>query len=404
MITTRDPESYREPMTEVRALWVVRTSITSPDKIANVVATAKRYGINTLFVQARGRGDAYYASTLEPRAEELSGQPTSFDPLATIIASAHAAGIQVHAWMNTDLIWSGVHKPRSAEHIVNSHPDWLARTSDGSCSPIASSQCEGLFVTPANPDVRRHNHDVFLEVVRNYQLDGIHFDYIRYPNADYDYGPATTSAFCAFMKATDPAAPVKSSQSARVHYIKAHFDSWTDWRRAQVTDMVESISRDAHAARPGIVVSAAVFADWKDATEGRGQDWKRWLADGALDAIVPMAYGPNTSKVAAQIADASAAASSAGRLCYAGIGAWHIPVESAVAKIEAARAIGAQGIALFSYGGVTRDGESAAYLDKLAHRCFARPATLPSMSWNVPAPAATLASGDSASGHGAAGH
>ena len=103
---------------EARGMWVVRSSIASPEKIRNVVDTAKRFGYNILFVQVRGRADAYYNSTLEPRAEELSSQPASFDPLATIIQLAHAQGIQVHAWVNTDLVWSSAKKPLSDRKSV----------------------------------------------------------------------------------------------------------------------------------------------------------------------------------------------------------------------------------------------------------------------------------------------
>lgn len=79
-VMQRDPMQSRDlanmqPLNEVRGLWVVRTSITSPEKIANVVDTARRYGFNALFVQVRGRGDAYYQSTLEPRSDELAKEP-----------------------------------------------------------------------------------------------------------------------------------------------------------------------------------------------------------------------------------------------------------------------------------------------------------------------------------------
>src|SRR4051812_10840502 len=70
---------------ETRALWVLRSSLTSPESIASLVRTAREQGFNTLLVQVRGRGDAYYASTLEPRAAELARQPAGFDPLATLL-------------------------------------------------------------------------------------------------------------------------------------------------------------------------------------------------------------------------------------------------------------------------------------------------------------------------------
>ena len=73
---------------EVRALWVVRTTLTSPAAIATMVAAAKNGGFNTLLVQVRGRGDAYFQQGIEPRPAALAAQP-AFDPLATTIARAH---------------------------------------------------------------------------------------------------------------------------------------------------------------------------------------------------------------------------------------------------------------------------------------------------------------------------
>src|SRR5262245_57372931 len=88
---------------EVRGLWVLRTSLTSAKSIDAVVRTAETSGFNTLMVQVRGRGEAYYQSAIEPRATELDGQPASFDPLAYAISTAHRAGLRVHAWVNIDL-------------------------------------------------------------------------------------------------------------------------------------------------------------------------------------------------------------------------------------------------------------------------------------------------------------
>src|SRR5687767_13183237 len=68
---------------EVRALWVLRTSLSSPAAVQHLVQSARDNGFNTLLVQVRGRGDAYYQSRLEPRAAELSKQPDTFDPLAS---------------------------------------------------------------------------------------------------------------------------------------------------------------------------------------------------------------------------------------------------------------------------------------------------------------------------------
>ena len=90
-----------------------------------MVQSASSSGFNALLVQVRGRGDAYYASRVEPRAEALVSQPQSFDPLATTIAAAHEAGLRVHAWVNVDLVSSAAELPTSRDHIVYTHPDWL---------------------------------------------------------------------------------------------------------------------------------------------------------------------------------------------------------------------------------------------------------------------------------------
>src|SRR5262249_35038434 len=109
---------------ETRALWVLRSSLTSPASIGTLVRTAREQGFNTLLVQVRGRGDAYYKSALEPRAADLSRQPASFDPLATVLAAARQAGIRVHAWVSVDLVSSAVDLPASPDHLVYKHPEW----------------------------------------------------------------------------------------------------------------------------------------------------------------------------------------------------------------------------------------------------------------------------------------
>src|SRR6185503_13340820 len=111
---------------EVRALWFVRTTLTSPEKIRTMVNKAADNGFNTIIVQVRGRGDAYYRSRREPRAIELKDQPLDFDPLATTLTEAKARGLKVHAWINTSLLANLDALPADPKHVYNKHPDWLA--------------------------------------------------------------------------------------------------------------------------------------------------------------------------------------------------------------------------------------------------------------------------------------
>jgi uncharacterized lipoprotein YddW (UPF0748 family) len=110
---------------EVRALWVVRTSLTSLDSIKQMVARAVDGGFNTLIVQVRGRGDAYYSSRWEPRAETLDEQPGAFDPLGLVVSEAHRSGLKVHAWINTFLVANFDQLPKVKNHPIYEHPEWL---------------------------------------------------------------------------------------------------------------------------------------------------------------------------------------------------------------------------------------------------------------------------------------
>jgi len=104
---------------EVRALWVVRTTLTSPEKIHQLVSSAADNGFNTLIVQIRGRGDAYYKSRVEPRAIELKDQPVTFDPLALTLEEAHKRGLKVHGWLNTSLLANLDALPTHPAHVYN---------------------------------------------------------------------------------------------------------------------------------------------------------------------------------------------------------------------------------------------------------------------------------------------
>jgi uncharacterized lipoprotein YddW (UPF0748 family) len=369
-------------------MWVVRDSMTSPEKVRNVVALAKRYGFNTLFVQVRGRGDAFYNSQYEPRAEELAGQAADFDPLALVVSEGHRAGLEVHAWMNTFFVWHRPRRPWSSEHVVNQHPEWLVQDMQGHTTMTEQSDCEGAFLDPALPEVRDYTRKVFLDVATHYAVDGIHFDYVRFPSDRFSFADRDLGLFRDWLtpqiSAADAAYADSRLDGSRLAWYYLFPEQWRIWRESVVTATVKSIADEVHRVRPGMIVSAAVFPNYRVASRDKGQDWHRWLAMGALDAACPMAYNRSTTLVGAQIRDAVAA--SAGKPIVGGIGAWQMSAGSAIAKAQLYRALGAGGINFFSYDGMTRDGQSDAYLAKVAAYVFDSP-TLPP-DWRRPAPAA----------------
>jgi len=360
------------PVNEVRALWVVRNTLTSPEKIHRMVDSGASAGFNTLIVQVRGRGDAYYRSRWEPRAIELKDQPQDFDPLALTIAEAHQRGLKVHAWLNTSLLANLDALPEDPKHVYNAHPEWLAvpqavAAELYSMSPRDSryrqrivewskanrSELEGVYTGPANPKVREHIYRIWMDIIQKYRIDGMHFDYVRFASPDFDYSRTSLKNFRKWIEPqlskSERSVIRKALKENPLAATEKYAQKFGDFQREQVTTLVERIYHAVKKRHPEIIVSAAVFANDENAFTRRFQDWRRWLSLGILDVACPMAYTPDTAIFQKQVEVAVSTAHAAGRRVWAGIGAYRIPAESTVEKINKARAIGADGIILFSY-------------------------------------------------------
>jgi len=145
------------------------------------------------------------------------------------------------------------------------------------------------------------------------------------------------------------------------------------FQRAQVTALVERIYRAVKKRRPNVLVSAAVFANDENAYTRRFQDWRRWLQMGILDVACPMAYSTDTAVFQKQIEVAASTAHGAKRGVWAGIGAYRIPSDSAVEKINVARSLKTEGFILFSYDFTARPSElnpDGAYLERIRRNAF----------------------------------
>ena len=381
---------------EVRALWVVRTTLTSPEKIQRMVNAAADNGFNTLIVQIRGRGDAYYNSRVEPRAIELKDQPRSFDPLAFTLSEAHKRGLKVHAWLNTSLLANLDALPTDPAHVYNKHPEWLAvpkpvarelyqispadavyRQKIVEWSKANRAELEGVYTGPANAKVRDHIYRIWMDVLKHYSVDGLHFDYVRFASPDFDYSRTSLSQFKKWLwpqltkdEQRELKLSLKQDPLAATEKFPAKF---ADFQRAQVTTLVERIYRAVKKQRPDVLVSAAVFANDENAFTRRFQDWRSWLQRGILDVACPMAYSTDTAVFQKQIEIAATTAHAAKRQVWAGIGAYRIPSESAVEKINVARSLTAEGFILFSYDFTSRPSElnpNGEYLERIRRSAF----------------------------------
>ncbi len=357
---------------EMRGLWVVRTALVSPQAVDRVVDQAALGGFNTLFVQVRGRGDAFYDSRMVPRSPVLWRQPASFDPLKRLLARARARGLEVHGWVNVLL---AAHLPLAvaSDHVLARHPDWamvpkvaarqaLAGPPSRLLSLIraksrALGDVEGFYLSPSAAGVHRHLEAVVRELLESYELEGLHLDFIRYPGPSFDYSRGALEAFRRHRG---------SAAKDLLQGVAEAPEGWAAYRRDILTVLVDRLARAARGARGGVALSAAVVPDEAQALHHKFQSWPQWVANGILDAVCPMLYTEDPRLFRRQLERARARA---GRRAWAGVGAYRLPVDATIERIRVARRAGVGGVLVFSHASLSPEGYA-----RLRREAFSTPA------------------------------
>ncbi|MEE2754021.1 MAG: family 10 glycosylhydrolase [Candidatus Latescibacterota bacterium] len=325
---------------QARALWVVRHDVTTQTDVVALIAQAQAAGINTLFVQVRGRGDAYYSSELIPPGENIE---EGFDPLRACIELGHKASIEVHAWVNVYLAWYPDRKA-GEDHILSQHPEWFMVSDDdidlGQPEvgvDLVKRGVEGRYLSPANPRVTEHLLQVIGELIDQYSVDGIHLDYVRYPNEHYDF---SLMAKAAFWTETGLNAPDEAVSDQKWY-------DWNRWRSSKVTSLVRRVKRLLDSQLPGAELSAAVKPDLSLAYSRYGQNWVHWVNRRYLDFVVPMFYIGTSETIFAKMQTVRKYVQK-GRV-YAGLGVWNQGAQDTFAQIELVSRARLDGFSLFSY-------------------------------------------------------
>lgn len=274
----------------IRALWIVRDHIISKEKINAILEFAAKNNFNHLFVQVRGRGDAYYTSRLVPRSHLLLN--TSFDPLKYILKESKNYDLKIHAWLNVYYLWSSPNLPVQQDHIIRKHPDWLDSNKPDPIDVInvlndmkinRKSNGEGFYLSPTHPEVDAHLQNIITELVQNYSLDGIHFDYIRYHDLGWGMNPTGLKFFLNYS-GNIPGIPALQIQEK---------PSFAEFKRTSITAFLSKASTRIRAYQPNCIISAAVKPNLFNARNTFGQEWDVWLAGGYIDWAVPMNYTKN---------------------------------------------------------------------------------------------------------------
>ncbi len=365
----------------LRALWVdaFHAGIKSPAETTQLVADARRAGANALMVQVRRRGDSYYLDSLEPTAVDLA---PGYDPLADLIGQAHRAGLQVHAWTVVLPVWKDGYVQPAAGHVWRTHgpsasgdQNWLMRRDDGRTGDCGAPNDCAYFLDPGHPAAADYTVTVLDHLVKNYDLDGLHLDYLRYPGVRFGYNPVSLRRFQA--------------EAGRGDTPLVDDPQWLQWRRDQVTKLVKRIYLNAVAARPQIQVSLAAIA-WGDGPTGDDfhtsaaysrvlQDWDTWLERGYLDWVLVMNYeaeGQSDQRLWYRSWVDWLRTQHAGRAAV-GVGAWLNTADQNLAQLRYALDGGElRGTALYSYA-LPVSGDRLAFFDRLKAELWADGAGAP---------------------------
>jgi uncharacterized lipoprotein YddW (UPF0748 family) len=281
------PESPPEVQREMRGLWIATVgNIDWPSRkglseeaqkreLTDLLDRAARTGINAIVFHVRPAGDALYRSSLEPWAAWLTGTQggdPGYDPLEFAIAEAHARGMQLHAWINPFRAGNSRDSLLLAPtHVFHERRD-LVR--------VYGSQ---LWMDPGEPESQERSIAVIDDIVRRYDVDGVHVDDYFYPYEERD----SAQKLIPF--------PDDSTYAKYGEGIDRG-----DWRRANIDRFIERMYREVHAIKPSVVVGISPFGIWRpgnpasvqglDAFASIYADSKKWLQSGWVDYFAPQLY------------------------------------------------------------------------------------------------------------------
>lgn len=288
-------QTLPKPEREFRAVWIATVdNIDFPTQktlsveqqkaeLLENLKLAQSLKLNTIIFQVRPQCDALYKSNIEPWSEFLTGEmgkAQPFDPLEFLVAEAHKRAILVHAWFNPYRALHPAAKTVSAHHISKRRPDLVRRYG------------KYLWLDPSDAAVQDYSLRVIVDVLKRYDIDGIHFDDYFYPYPEKD-------ASGAKIEFPDDANWQKyknlGGQLSR-----------DDWRRKNVNDFIQSVGREIKRIKPGILYGISPFGIWQPLPE-KGiaglnaytelyADSRKWLQDGIIDYLAPQLYWETARK------------------------------------------------------------------------------------------------------------
>lgn len=365
------------PKYEYRAVWLTtvenldwpKSVVKSPSDITEqknelivLLDSLKEMNVNTVMLQSRVRGDLIYPSAIEPFSHVLTGIPgknPGYDPLAFAIEECHKRGMQLHAWLVT--------MPLGKDDLIRRQGKLaLSKRKKSLCTRYKGA----WYMEPGNPATILYLVELVRELVSNYDIDGVHFDYIRYPDRTNGY------------------------PDAALHRKYGKGRSLANWRRGNITALASALYKCVKELKPWVRVSCAPLGKYNNLTRYKSYGWdaynavfqdaQAWLRDGIMDMILPMIYF-DKNHFYPFVLDWQE--NSNGRHVIPGIGIYRLmPQYGGWSQLEierqlnTSRSAGTAGTAMFRAEQLLGLGH-AAYT-----KVYSSPALVPPMSWAGPAP------------------
>nr|AYQ75532.1 hypothetical protein EAV92_06895 [Cohnella candidum] len=275
------------PKRELRAAWIAsvdnvdwpRKGVVDAEQqkrdFVALLDTLQQAGMNAVIVQIKPTADAFYPSQYGPWSEWLTGvqgKDPGYDPLAFMLEEAHKRNLEFHAWFNPYRISLQDDMNKLVpDHPARQHPDWVV------------SYGGKLYFNPGIPEAQRFIADGILEVVRNYDIDAVHFDDYFYPY---------------------PVSGVDFPDDDAYRLYGAGFANKADWRRNNVNTFVRTVSEEIKQLKPYVKFGISPFGIWKNKSQDPAgsdtnglssydaiyADTKKWVEEGWLDYIAPQIY------------------------------------------------------------------------------------------------------------------